>query len=83
MGEVDAYFRRTLTISGANLDHIWFRAARGQIKAKGETFVLDNKVVLKFPGDKGLLRAGDANGELLVPVTFTGDRAQIVEEIIW
>jgi mono/diheme cytochrome c family protein len=83
MGEIDASFRRTLTISGASVDHLWFRAARGKINAKGDSFVLDDKIVMKFPGAKLVLRGADANHELLVQITFNGDRAQILEEIIW
>jgi hypothetical protein len=83
MGEVDAYFRRTLSITGAKVEHLWLRAARGNIKPKGDAFVLDDKVVMKFPGAKAVLRGAGPDAELLVPAPFQGDRARVVEEIVW
>ena len=79
MGEVDSWFKRTITLTGAALDHLYFRAAQGDIKPKGDTFLINDKIVLKFPGSKPLLRAN----ELLIPIQFSNDTARITEEIIW
>ncbi len=79
MGEVDAYFKRTISLSGASLDHLYFRAVQGDIKRKGDAFLLNEKIVLKFPNSKPLVRGN----ELLIPVQFVGNDARIVEEIIW
>jgi hypothetical protein len=83
MGEVDAYFKRTFKLTGAAVDHLWFRAARGNISTKGDAFLLDEKVTMKFPNAKPLLRGNGQDRELIVPVEFTGENAQLVEEIIW
>jgi hypothetical protein len=83
MGEVDAYFRRTMTLTGNPVDHLYFRAAVGQIEGKGNGFLLDRRVALKFPGESPILRAGANPKELLLPVKFSGDKAQIVEDIVW
>src|SRR5262245_15562300 len=58
-GEADAYFRRTLTIRQAGtliLGKLYFRAAVGKIAKDGETYVVDEKLRLKFPGAQPVLR---------------------------
>ncbi len=88
-GEVDAYFHRTLAVRndqhlwGEPVDHIWFRVATGKIESKGDSFVLNDKIVIKLPGAEAVLRGSDQNRELLVRARFQGDAATIVEEIIW
>src|SRR5436190_15754080 len=80
-GELDSYFRRTLTFESPNsVKNLWFRAATGNISQKGNVYLLDNKVTFKFSGAAPLLRD---NKELLVPINFNGSRATLVEEIIW
>jgi hypothetical protein len=91
MGEIDAYFKRTFAVSGSAVEKVWFRAAVGEITEKGDSFLLNEKIVLKFPGSHPQLRGPDHNKELLVPVTFAGGapsnaaghKATLVEEIIW
>src|SRR5205809_6621476 len=48
------------------------RSSDLNIKPKGDSFVLSDKVVIKFPGTKAVLRGAEQNRELLVPVNFAG-----------
>ena len=38
---------------------------------------------LKFPGAKPVIRNSEGQAELLVPITFAGKEAKLVEEITW
>lgn len=88
-GELDAWFRRTINLEGSHPpDKLWFRAAVGsKIDRTGEnTFSVDKKLNLKFsglPGDTPVVRESSGHSELLIPIRFKDDRAQIVEEIVW
>jgi hypothetical protein len=80
-GEVDAMFRRTFTVEGAGALH--FRAAAGKISQDGESFTVDDKLRLKFPGAKPFIRGTGDKAELLVPLSFADGTARLVEEIVW
>ncbi len=85
-GELDAYFRRTFTLHGSDADRLWFRAWVGtKIEANADgTFVADGKVKLKISGAGApVVRSRGGRSELLVPVTFNGGEAKMVEEIVW
>lgn len=87
-GELDASFRRTLTLrSEKPVDHLWFRAAQGsRIEAKAGGFVVDGNLTLKLGASGGaqpVVRELNGQSELLVPVKFEGNEARIVEELIW
>lgn len=83
--EVDATFRRTLTVRGAApaVGQLYFRAAVGKITASGDTFLVDEKLRLRFPGAKPLVRGSGEKAELLVPISITNNEAKLVEEIVW
>jgi hypothetical protein len=83
--DTDPDLKRTLTIRGGKFgEHLFFRAAvADKIVEKDGAFLVGEKVKLKFPGAKPLVRQSDGKSELLVPVTFTGRDAKIVEEISW
>jgi mono/diheme cytochrome c family protein/cytochrome c553 len=89
VGELDSSFRRTINIVGQHPpDNFYFRAAIGnKIERKDEsTFVVDNKLNLKFSGLAGanpVMRQSAGRTELLIPIRFKKDRAQIVEDIVW
>ncbi|MGB8167085.1 MAG: c-type cytochrome [Chthoniobacteraceae bacterium] len=83
--DTDASFQRTITLrSDKAADRLYFRAAVAEkITEKDGAFLVGETLRLKFPGAKPLLRNSDGKTELLVPITFTGKEAKIVEEITW
>jgi len=89
-GELDAYFRRTLSLKTEHpVQNLWFRAATGSKieQSAGSVFLVDGKLKLKFElpngaGEIRVRRAGD-RAELLVPISFQGGTARVVEDIIW
>ena len=89
MIEQDASLRRGLILRSAQpVPNLWFRAAIGaKIEmTPDETFVVDDKLKLKFgllETVKPLVRQSAGRTELLVPVVFTRQEAQVVEEIVW
>ena len=85
-GDGDATFRRTLTLRATKpVANLFFRAAIGtKIEAQADgAFLVDDKVRLKFTGAKAEVRKRGDKTELLVPVTFNGKEARLVEEILW
>jgi hypothetical protein len=83
MGEVDAYLKRTIALKGPAADHLWFRAATGNIEARGNEFVLDERIHIRFAGATAVVRESGGRNELVAPVRFTRGEAKIVQEIIW
>jgi hypothetical protein len=84
--EGDASFRRTITLKApAPVANLYFRAAAAEkIADKGDgTFVVDEHLLLKFPGSQPRLRSQDGKMELLIPVIFQNGQAQLVQEIVW
>jgi len=78
-------FVRTITVRAAKpTERLYFRAALAdKIQEKDGVFQVGEKVTMKFPGAKALLRVSEGKTELLVPVTFSGQEAKIVQEISW
>ena len=83
--DTDPDLKRTISIHAAKPgEPLFFRAAvADKIEEKGGVFLVGEKLKLKFPGAKPLLRQSAGKSELLVPVTFAGQDAKIVEEISW
>jgi cytochrome c2 len=88
-GELEAFFRRTLTLQAESpKDNLWFRAWVGdQIESRPNgTYLADGKIELKLSSENGtrpVVRRSGGKTELLLPVSFQGSRAKIIEEIIW
>ena len=83
-GEVDAIFRRTITVTApAAIERLYFRAAVAEKIEENDGAFLVGKMTLKFPGAKPLVRIANGKSELLVPLTFAGTTAKFVEEIAW
>jgi mono/diheme cytochrome c family protein len=88
-GELDASFRRTINVLGEHPpDNLYFRGAvANKIEGNGENaFMADGKLNLKFSGLAGatpVIRQSGGHTELLIPIRFKEDRAQIIEEIVW
>ena len=85
-GDVDANFRRTLTLkSEKRIEGLWFRAwTADRIEQQENGFVAGGKVTLRFAEDtKAVVRESGGKRELLVPIQFNGGEATIVEEILW
>jgi hypothetical protein len=63
--------------------NLYFRAAVGtKIEALGDGWYrIDGTWKLKV--DDGVIRQSAGKTELLVPVRFTDDKAQIVQEFVW
>lgn len=88
VGEQDVYsMQRTLTISGVKaVRDVWLRTMRaGQIAdLGGGTYKVDNRWTLKIESvGKPLLRRQDDTWELLVPVSFEGNQAQVELTYDW
>jgi mono/diheme cytochrome c family protein len=83
-GATDPGFKRTITITARDsIDRLYFRAAvADKIEAKGGAFFA-GKMKLTFTGAKPLIRTADGKAELLVPLTFAGPTATLIEEIEW
>ena len=86
--EPEPGFRRTFTLtSDTVLPSLWLRAAVGNtIEIKDGGYVVDDKLFLKFTLEAGAqprIRKVAEQSELLVPVSPTGTRSRIVEEINW
>lgn len=85
-GSTEVSFRRTLTLRSTKpASKIWFRAAVGDnIESKGNgAFVVDGQLRLAFTGVEPSIRKRDGKSELLIPVGFQNNAAEIVEEISW
>ena len=88
-GELEAFFRRTLTFrADAPPSKLFFRAWAGPaLEAKDDgSFVAGDRVKFRFAladGARAVVRQSAGQFELLVPVMFHGPEAKIVEEIIW
>ena len=54
-----------------------------QIQRPDGSFLIEDKLTLKFPGAKASVRRNGDKAELLVPVIFSGNQAQLVEEFSW
>lgn len=87
--ELDPLFVRTLTVRAERpVGGLWFRAAVGsQITPTADgAFAVDDQMTLRFAGSgagEAIVRRNGEQAELLLPVKFAGNAAQIVEEIIW
>jgi cytochrome c2 len=81
----DPGIKRTITLRADKASrNLYFRAALAdQIVEKDGAFLVAEKATMKFPGVKPFLRVRDGKTELLVPVTFAGQEAKIVQEISW
>ncbi len=84
-GEPDASFKRTITLHADKPpERLYFRAAvADKIDEKDGAFHVGEMLRLKFPGAKPVIRNSEGKAELLVPVTFVGKDAKLVEEIEW
>ena len=98
-GESDPIFRRALSFQTARpVADLWFRAAvADKIEDKGNgAFIIDGKIRLNFPASRPtpgrsddlrvtrpIVRKSGDKFELLAPVNFQGNEAQVVEEISW
>jgi hypothetical protein len=84
-GEVDAGFRRTITVKGTAPTNakLYFRAATGKITRDKDAFVIDEKLRLKFPGAAPIVRGEGDKAELLVPIALAKGQATLTEELAW
>ena len=88
-GELEAFFRRTLTFrADAPPAKLFFRAWSGSaLQAKEDgSFIASDRVRFRFAladGAHAIARRSGDQWELLVPILFHGTEAKIVEEIIW
>jgi cytochrome c2 len=85
-GEVDAGFRRTLTLKSSKVPAgaMYFRAAVGaKIEEQAGAFLVDGRMKLRFPNSAARVRSDNGKNELLVPIVFANGQAVITEEISW
>lgn len=78
--------RRTLKLSATKpLDNLYFRAAVGaKIEALGEGWYRIDGWKMKLDGGApAKIRSAGGKSELLVPVRFTNNKAEIVQEFAW
>jgi cytochrome c len=84
-GELDASFKREITINGTIPRNSWFRAATGtKIIQQNGAYLIDGKLTVKIQSNKApTLRESGGHTELLVPLSPTDDHAKILEELVW
>ncbi len=85
---VDMVLARTLKFKTAqNPANLWFRAAVGKkIEAKPEGYLVDDKLMIRVKlsnGGAAVIRGEPGAQELILPVTFKGGEALMVEELVW
>jgi len=80
------WIRRHLQFTAdENVQQLWFRAARAaQIERDRDAYVIDGRLRIDFPGDqaKPVVRQTEPS-ELLVPIRFTGGKAELVVQYKW
>ena len=88
-GDLESSFRRTIRLTATRpASDLWFRAWVGstvELQKAGQ-YLADGKIQLRFTlggGARPVIRQSGGKTELLVPVTFEGNTAQIIEEIQW
>lgn len=81
----DPSIRRTLKLSVTKpVDHIYFRAAVGsKIEALSDGWYHIDGFKMKLTGGAAVVRQSNGKMELLVPVRFADNKAQIMQEIAW
>lgn len=87
-GTDDPAFQRRLIITAGGgagaVDNLYFRAAAGKIDRQADgSYLIDDKVRMRLPGAKPIVRESQGRQELLVPVVFVNGKAEIVQEILW
>jgi mono/diheme cytochrome c family protein len=85
-GEVDAVFERRLALKGATPPaNLHLRAAAGsKIEAQPDgSFMVDDRVRMRFSGANPQIRTVADRKELLVPIEFKNGMANIIQEIVW
>jgi hypothetical protein len=88
-GDLDGSFQRTLTLHADRpVEQLWFRAWLGtKLEPQGDgSFLADGRIRLRFTltdTSTPTIRRSDGKSELLVPVAFQGNKAVIVEQIVW
>ncbi len=77
--------RRTLVLTGAAVDNLWFRAALGnKIEAADDGWYCIDDWKIRLQANAGpRIRQSNGKAELLVPVRFHNGRAQITLEMAW
>lgn len=83
--EGDANFLRTLTLTsdGKAPENLYLRVAVGDLeKREAGVYVLDKILKLRVPDD-AITRPANGKQELLLPVTFTGHKAELKIEYVW
>lgn len=81
--DINASFRRTITVKGAPKGTLYFRAAKGVIKKADGFYIVNEKLRLKLPGSEPIMRGEGEQTELLVPLSFTNGEAKLVQELVW
>jgi cytochrome c len=84
-GELDASFKREITIHGTVPLNSWFRAATGtKITQQNGAYLIDGKLTVKIQSNQApTLRESGGHTELLVPISAADGQAKIVEELVW
>ena len=85
-GELDPTLQRRFTLRADKpVANLYFRAAVGtQIEDRGAgVYLVDGKMRLTFRNGKPITRRVGDKTELLVPITFQGNAAGFVEELLW
>ena len=81
----DTNFSRTLTVTtnGKAPENLYLRVATGNIEKRADgLYVLDKILELKVPSD-AITRSSNGKQELLLPVIFTDNKAELKVEYVW
>ena len=77
---------RTLTLKGENKDHLYFRAGVGESieLVEDNTFLVDDLSAISIKSlEKPIIRDSEGKKELLVPIKFINNSAEITQTISW
>jgi hypothetical protein len=84
---MEPYFVRTLRFKGGQpMGGLWFRAWVGStiLLNPDGAYLIDGKFKVKISSaSTPLIRPGEGQSELLVPVELGTGEAKVVQEIIW
>ena len=77
---------RTLTLKGENKDHLYFRAGVGESieLVEDNTYLVDDLSAISIKSmEKPIIRDSEGKKELLVPIKFINNSAEITQTISW
>lgn len=85
-GKSFASLERHIEVIAPAADQLYFRAAVGNsiVSAEDGWYVVDGAVRIRVRNaDGGFLRQSEGRSELLIPITLTNGRIELIQDIVW